>query len=73
MGVGVIWDQTAFGTLAIPAKAGIQSVVGALPVACGIDSRFRGNDCSWERPCLANDTGTVGCNRLSGDGSPRYG
>ena len=27
-------------------------------MACGVDSRFRGNDCTWERPYLANDTST---------------
>jgi len=49
-----------FETLVIPAKAGIQSVVGAFPMACGVDSRFRGNDRTWKRPCLANDTTTPG-------------
>ena len=28
----------------IPAKAGIQSVGSSFPKACGVDSRFRGND-----------------------------
>ena len=44
--------------LVIPAKAGTQSVIGAFPMACGLDSRFRGNDCTAERPRLANDTST---------------
>ena len=30
----------------------------AFPKLCGVDSRFRGNDCGLERPCLANDTTT---------------
>ena len=43
-----------------PAMAGgIQSVDTAFPEVCGVDSRFRGNDCDFERPCLANDTGTL--------------
>src|ERR1039458_6114900 len=29
-----------------------------------VDSRFRGNDCTWERPCLANDTTTPMCLHL---------
>ena len=58
-GAGVIWNELPFETLVIPAKAGIQSVGGAFPTACGVDSRFRGNDCTWERPCLANDTSTA--------------
>jgi len=57
-GAGVIWNGIPFETLVIPAKAGIQSVISAFPMACGVDSRFRGNDCTSERPCLANDTST---------------
>ena len=53
---GVIWDVTPFETLVIPAKAGIHSRVGAFPMACGLDSRLRGNDCTCERSYLANDT-----------------
>jgi len=45
-------------TLVIPAKAGIQSVANAFPKVRRVDSRFRGNDCGFERPCLANDTST---------------
>ena len=44
----------------IPAKAGIQSVDSLYPKTCGVDSRFRGNDRDFERPCLANDTSTLG-------------
>ena len=44
--------------MVIPAKAGIQSVGGAFPVACGVASRFCGNECTSERPCLANDAST---------------
>jgi hypothetical protein len=57
-GAGVIWNAIPFETLVISANAGIQSVGGAFPMACGVDSRFRGNDCTWERPCLANDNRT---------------
>jgi len=44
MGGAVIWNQIPFETPVIPAKAEIQSVVGAFPMAGGVDSRFRGND-----------------------------
>ena len=53
-----IWNGIPFETRVIPAKAGIQSIGGAFPMAGGVDSRFRGNDCPWERPCPANDTTT---------------
>jgi hypothetical protein len=49
-GVGVISDEIPFETSVIPAKAGIQSEDSAFPQVCGVDSRFRGNDCA------ANDT-----------------
>jgi hypothetical protein len=44
--------------LSFPSRpaGGIHSVGGAFPMACGVDSPFRGNDCTWERPRLANDT-----------------
>jgi len=45
-------------TPVIPAKAGIQSVGRAFPLACGVDSRFRGNDFTGVRHCFANDTST---------------
>ena len=67
-GSSVIWNGILFETLVIPAKAGIQSVVGAFPMACGVDSRFRGNDCAWEHPCRANDTTIFMAER-----SPRVG
>ena len=57
-GGGVIWDGIPFETPVIPANAGIQSVDSAFPKVCEVDSRFRGNDCGFERPCLANDTST---------------
>jgi hypothetical protein len=57
-GSGVIWNIIPYVTPVIPAKAGIQSVDSAFPKVCGVDSRFRGNDCSLERPCLAHDTTT---------------
>jgi hypothetical protein len=56
--VGLIWERIPFETLVIPAKAGIQSVDSAFPKVCRVDSRFRGNDCDLQRPCLANDTST---------------
>jgi hypothetical protein len=60
LGSGVIWNIIPYETPVIPAKAGIQSVESAFPKVCGVDSRFRGNDCGLERPCLANDTTTAG-------------
>jgi hypothetical protein len=66
-GSGVIWDWIPFETPVIPAKAGIQPFCGAFPMACRVDSRLRGNDRTWERPCLANDTTTAnGMSRLDG-------
>jgi hypothetical protein len=50
------WDP--FGRPVIPAKAGIRSFDTRFPTVCGVDSRFRGNDCDLKRPCLANDTST---------------
>jgi hypothetical protein len=58
LGVGVIWDGILSETPVIPAKARIQSFDSAFPKVCRVDSRFRGNDCGFERPCLANDTST---------------
>jgi hypothetical protein len=70
-GAGVIWNGTPFERLVIPAKAGIHAPTIALPLCTSpsglkllganessllLDSRFGGNDCAWERPCLANDT-----------------
>ena len=43
-GSGVIWNAISFETLVIPAKTGIQSVGGAFPMGCAVDSRLRGND-----------------------------
>ena len=57
-GTGVIWNRIAVESLVIPAQAGIQSVGGASPIACRVDSRFRGNDCDSEHQVLANDTST---------------
>ena len=57
-GGGVIWNRIPFETQVIPAKAGIQLVVGAFPMAWGVDSRFRGNDRSFERDPMRNDTNT---------------
>ena len=57
-GGGVIWDGIPFETPVIPAKAGIQSVDSGFLKVCRVDSRFRGNDCGLQRPCLANDIST---------------
>ena len=59
-GSGIIWNISPNETPVIPAKAGIQSVKSAFPRVCGVDSRFRGNDCGRERRCLPNDATTRG-------------
>jgi hypothetical protein len=38
----------------------------------GLASRFRGNDCSWERPRLANDTSTRRGRNLASNRFPLY-
>ncbi len=53
-----MWNIIRYETPVIPVKAGIHSVDNAFPKVRGVDSRFRGNDCGLERPCLANDTAT---------------
>ena len=45
LGSGVICGARALQAAVIPAKAGIQSVDISFPKVCGVDSRFRGNDC----------------------------
>ncbi len=55
--VSLGWNN--FEAPVIPAKAGIQSVGRAFPKACGVDSRFRGNDCGLGRPSGANGTTTL--------------
>jgi hypothetical protein len=67
-GVDVIWNSFPFGRPVIPAKAGIQSINSAFPKVCGVDSRFRGNDCDLHCPCIANDTGTENRAEASGIG-----
>ena len=57
-GTGVIWNGGPLEPRVIPAKAGIQSDDSTFAKVCGVDSRFCGNDCGFERPCLANDTST---------------
>jgi hypothetical protein len=57
-GVGVVRDGIPFEPPVIPAKAAIQSVASAFPRVGEVDSRFRGNDRDFERPCLANGTTT---------------
>jgi len=51
-GISVIWDKIPFEPLVLPAKAEIQSVDSALPKVCRVDSRFRGNDCGTQCPCV---------------------
>ena len=55
----MIWSGIPYETPVIPAKAGIQSVASSFPKVCGVDSRFRGNDCGLERLSRANDTTTL--------------
>jgi hypothetical protein len=59
LGGGVIWDGITFETPVIPAKAGIHSANLRKCAVEGLGSRFRGNDCGLQRPCLANDTSTL--------------
>jgi hypothetical protein len=56
---GVVWNRIPFALPVIPATAGIQSVGGAFPMACEVNSRLRGNDGTWARPYLANES-TIG-------------
>jgi hypothetical protein len=56
LGGGVTCEARARQAAVIPAKAGIQSVGGAFPMACGVDSRFRGNDGRFVRDDIPNDT-----------------
>jgi hypothetical protein len=64
-GAGVTRNAIPFETLVIPASAGTQSVGGAFSMAGGVDSRWRGNDCTWERPCLETDNTTQFLNILN--------
>jgi hypothetical protein len=41
----VIWNDIPCKTPVIPAKAGSQPVHSMFAEVCGMDSRFRGNDC----------------------------
>ena len=72
-GSGVIWRGTRFDTPVIPAKAGIQSVDSTSPKVCRVDSRFRGNDCDFLRPALANDATTRAGEPGDGFASPNRG
>jgi hypothetical protein len=51
-GIRVVWNEDSLDPPVIPAKAGIQSDDSTFPKVCGVDSRFRGNDCA------PNDTTT---------------
>jgi len=57
----------------IPACAGMTALQTTPVPARGprVDSRFRGNDCSLERPCFANDTTTRGTGRSTTALPPR--
>ena len=57
--------KSRFETPVIPAKAGIQSVASAFPEVCGVDPRFRGNDCDLQRPYLACDSSAGGLKALT--------
>ena len=55
-GSGAIWNADSLEPPVIPVKAGIQSDDSAFPKACGVDSRFRGNDCiQFSLTSLLND------------------
>jgi hypothetical protein len=60
----VIWNGDPLEPPVIPAKAGMQSDDSTFPKVCRVDSRFRGNDCGFERPCLTNDTITPADQRV---------
>jgi hypothetical protein len=60
LATGAILNGIPFETPVIPAKAGIQPGQRAFPNVCGVDSRFRGNDCDLQCPCLTNEAGTPG-------------
>jgi hypothetical protein len=56
IGSGAIWKADPLEPPVIPAKAGIQSDDSTFPKACGLDSRFRGNDCiQFSLTSLLND------------------
>ena len=55
----VIRNRIHLRTPVIPAKAGIQSVVGTFPMAREVNSCFRWNDGMAEFQFLANDAATV--------------
>ena len=57
-GSGPIWNEIPFNTEVIPAKAGIHSPNLRKCAVYGLDSRFRGNDGSFECARLANNTST---------------
>jgi hypothetical protein len=44
--------------MVIPAKAGSRLFYRVFPIGFGVDSRFRGNDDTWEHFYFANDTTT---------------
>src|SRR5438046_2785902 len=65
LGTGVICYRILFETPVIPAKAGIHFSSLWKRTEGKLDSRFRGNDCAFERPGLANDTSTWRLNDVS--------
>jgi len=56
-GAGLIWNGDPLEPPVIPAKAGIQCDDSTFPKVCGVDSRFRGNDCALN-DCALYDTST---------------
>lgn len=54
---GVICQARGVPSAVIPAQAGIQSLFGAFPKICEVDSRLRGND--WTCKCLYLVDGTA--------------
>jgi len=65
-----IWSGASFETSVIPAKAN-PTIDNSFAKACGMDSRFRGNDCGLERLRRANDTTTFNCRFASYNQWPR--
>jgi hypothetical protein len=57
-GIGVICETLVLQTAVIPAKAGIHSANLRKCAVHGLDSRFRGNDWSFVRDDISNDTTT---------------
>jgi hypothetical protein len=61
----VTCEAWAFQVGVIPANSGIQSSGNAFSTACGVDSRFRGNDRRFEKDPIPNDTTTALLSRVT--------